>query len=399
MNHAFTRGALALCLAFSLALSGCGGSTASSAPAATSTPIPTAAATPTPQPTPTPKPTPDPALGFLDESAFVGTVLPETPDAGEEYIADTLFVGDSNTVRYEMFGFTGLQNNLACAGMGVGSITSFPCVDMNGYKSLMLIPQAIETIQPERVIFGFGSNNLLGDAATAVKEYRAAIRKCYDGYPYFTVIVSAVPPLGEGYSDLANKQAKVDALNKAFAEMCAEEGWYFLNSAEAMKDWETGFAVEGYTIQDGLHLSEEGIAAYIDYVRTHAVPETPSRRPMPLAAVPSHNRSPVDMLVHPSPTPNKEQAPSGSVTIEYKLSGQGRLDGNLKQTVKKGDAAEGVWVYPAESYQFTHWEINIPNQSYSEQECLRLTIPEDFTGSKVTATAFTEYVEEAPPEG
>lgn len=383
--------AVALVLAVSLA--GCSKAPARKPGASSAAPEPTPSPTPVVvEATPTPAPTPNPALGFIDTSLYESVILPETPAADDAYIANTLFVGDSNTVRYELLGGTDIDNNIGCAGMGFGSITSFPCVDFNGYNSLTTIPQAIKLMQPQRVVFGFGSNNLQGDAATVVEDYRRALKKCIEVYPYYTVIISAVPPLDENRTDTSLKQEKVDALNKEIVRMCSEEGWYFLNSAEAMKDWQTGWSKKGLTTNDGLHLSQEGVDAYMEYVRTHAIEEKDTRPAV--TAYPRHNRPSVDLLFHPTPTP----APQATgVTIEYRLEGQGRLEGNLKQTVKPGDAAEGVWVYPADGWQFTHWEISLAGQSYSEQECLRLSIPEDYTVNKVIATAFTVYVDTPAP--
>jgi len=94
--------------------------------------------------------TPNPEAGFLDVSAYPGTVLEETPDAGEDYIKETLFVGDSNTVRYYLYGAVPLASNIGCSGMATGSITSFPCVQFSGYSQLVTMPKAIGIIQPRR---------------------------------------------------------------------------------------------------------------------------------------------------------------------------------------------------------------------------------------------------------
>ena len=53
------------------------------------------------------------------DSEFDGTILPETEDAGEAYIDNTLFIGDSNTYRMEVLGKTTWQNNLSAVGMGI----------------------------------------------------------------------------------------------------------------------------------------------------------------------------------------------------------------------------------------------------------------------------------------
>ena len=65
----------------------------------------------------------------------VPTILPQTADAGRSYVDDTLFIGDSNTVRYTMYAddtgtaFSTLKNNIGVVSMGAGSITTLtaPC--------------------------------------------------------------------------------------------------------------------------------------------------------------------------------------------------------------------------------------------------------------------------------
>ena len=54
----------------------------------------------------------DAAQGVIDTDIYAGTVLPLTDDAGEDYINSTLFLGDSNTVRFMMYGKTTLKNDI-----------------------------------------------------------------------------------------------------------------------------------------------------------------------------------------------------------------------------------------------------------------------------------------------
>ena len=382
--------ALMLVLAAALALSaaGCGGTASSAAPAADSG----AAGSHTVKQTEAAQPqaTTNPEAGFLDVSAYKGTVLEETADAGESYIEETLFVGDSNTVRYYLYGAVPLSSDIGCSGMATGSITGFPCVQFYGYNNLVTMPKAIGIIQPRRVIFGFGSNNLTGDLETAVENYRSAVNTCLDEYPYFTVIISAVPALDINRSSKSLKQTEVDELNEMLADMCKEEGWYFLNSAETLKDPDSGWAKTGYTISDGLHLSEEGVNAYLTYVRTHADPSE-DQRPSQPKKVPGHTETPVNLLPKTEESGSEEEdgeSTGGSVKVQYSLQGNGTLQGETTQTVKKGDACSEVWVYAAEGWHLDHWEINLDGQSYSEQECLRLSIPEECKQSSITATAY-----------
>lgn len=97
----------------------------------------------------------------------VPTILPQTADAGRSYVDDTLFIGDSNTVRYTMYAddtgtaFSTLKNNIGVVSMGAGSITTLKCEKFKGDSTLYTIPDAVAKLQPKRIIIGFGSNTLV----------------------------------------------------------------------------------------------------------------------------------------------------------------------------------------------------------------------------------------------
>ena len=58
----------------------------------------------------------------LDVEQLGNTILMETEDAGQEYIDNTLFIGDSNTVRTQVYGHTTWNNVVAAVSMGVQHI-------------------------------------------------------------------------------------------------------------------------------------------------------------------------------------------------------------------------------------------------------------------------------------
>ncbi|MGN1388771.1 MAG: SGNH/GDSL hydrolase family protein [Bulleidia sp.] len=233
------------------------------------------------------------AAEAVRESEFEGTVLPETEDAGTDYIDSTLFLGDSNTARFlkvtdsEGNTFTNLNNTIGVVGMGVDAISTLPCMDFSTGRFTM--PQSVKILQPERVIITFGTNNLSGtstDASDFITRYTAQIEAIESAYPSVDIIINSIPPIGRvnQYPNVQMKQ--IDAYNKAIAEMCQENGWKFLNSSETLKDASTGYARDGYTVSDGLHLSSEGLEALFSYIRTHAW-ITEDDRPKPLASIPT----------------------------------------------------------------------------------------------------------------
>ena len=232
----------------------------------------------------------DATKNTIDQGKFSATVLPETEEAGQEYIDTTLFLGDSNTARmYRMFDYCSYDNAIGSVGMSARSLQKYACVKFSGYGSYVTMPQAVALMQPRRVIVTFGTNDLDPNysAASFAESYRAGLQAIADAYPAADIIVNAIPPLGRSHSNASLTQSQVDEYNKAIVEMCDANGWKFLNSAEVLKDAATGYAKEGYVeSSDGIHLTRAAMDALFTYIRTHSY-VTEDTRPA-LTAVPKH---------------------------------------------------------------------------------------------------------------
>ena len=232
----------------------------------------------------------DATKNTIDQGEFSATVLPETEDAGQEYIDTTLFLGDSNTARmYRMFDYCSYDNAIGSVGMSARSLQKYACVKFSGHGSYVTMPQAVALMQPRRVIVTFGTNDLDPNysAASFAESYRAGLQAIADAYPAADIIVNAIPPLGRSHSNASLTQSQVDEYNKAIVEMCDANGWKFLNSAEVLKDAATGYAKEGYVeSSDGIHLTRAAMDALFTYIRTHSY-VTEDTRPA-LTAVPRH---------------------------------------------------------------------------------------------------------------
>ena len=221
-----------------------------------------------------------------------GTVLSTTQDAGTSYIEDTLFLGDSNTARFsKVVGsggktFTTKNNAIGVVGMGIDAITTLACMRFS--TGIFTMPDAVKILQPRRIIMTFGTNNLSGDSTDAssfITRYTSQIEAVQKAYPSADLIINAIPPVSKTrlYPNISMKQ--IDAYNQALMQMCEKNGWKFLNSAEILKDESSGYAKQGYTVDDGLHLSAKGIETLFTYIRTHAW-NSEDRRHKPLSAIP-----------------------------------------------------------------------------------------------------------------
>ena len=210
----------------------------------------------------------------IDTQAYTSTILEQAADAGDSYVDETLFLGDSNTARmYRMFDYCSYDNAIGSVGMSAKSLATYACVELNNSGSYVTMAKAVAGMQPKRVIITFGTNDLSPSykAADFVKNYQTGIESIVEAYPSVDILINAIPPLGQQHSNQSLTQTQVDEYNKALVEMCKEKGWKFLNSAEVLKDSATGYAKSGYVeSSDGIHLTSAAMEALFTYVRTHS---------------------------------------------------------------------------------------------------------------------------------
>ena len=253
----------------------------------------------------------------IDTTAYSATILPESSDAGQTYVDETLFLGDSNTARmYRMFDFCTYDNAIGSVGMSAKSLATYACVELNNSGSYVTMAKAVAGMQPKRVIITFGTNDLSPSykAADFVKNYQTGIESIVEAYPSADIIINAIPPLGQQHSNQSLTQTQVDEYNKALVEMCQEKGWKFLNSAEVLKDSVTGYAKSGYVeTSDGIHLTRTAMDALFNYIRTHSY-ITEDDRPA-LTTIPKHTGD-KDAVVYTVPVVSSSSTATATATPE-----------------------------------------------------------------------------------
>ena len=253
----------------------------------------------------------------IDTQAYTSTILEQSADAGDSYVDETLFLGDSNTARmYRMFDYCSYDNAIGSVGMTAKSLVTFACVQVSTSSGYITMPQAVAKLQPRRVILTFGTNDLNPGykAADFVKNYRTGIEAIVTAYPSVDIIVNAIPPIGQQHSNQSLTQTQVDEYNKALVEMCQEKDWKFLNSAEVLKDSVTGYAKSGYVeTSDGIHLTRTAMDALFNYIRTHSY-ITEDDRPA-LTTIPKHTGD-KDAVVYTVPVVSSSSSATATATPE-----------------------------------------------------------------------------------
>lgn len=372
------RGAALLAAVLTLGLAGCKRAQTDETPLPATAENAQATATPAPTAVTSAAPT----------AAEVGTVLPATEDAGRSYTDETLFIGDSNTVRYTMYAdetgkaFATVDNSIGVVSMGVGAITTLKCEKFKGSSTMYTVPEAVAMLKPRRIIIGYGTNNLGGsstDATNYINTYLQGLQAIQAAWPYCDIIVSAIPPLDKQRENTNLTMTQVDAYNAALVQMCEENGYKFLNSAEVLRDDATGWAKTDYTLSDGVHLSKTAVTAYFTYVRTHAY-ITDDRRPQPLGSIPQPDGVPANLI-----TSDPIAVRGAKVPLEFVAEHGGKLSGTTSQLVKKGGTSSAVTAVPDEGFVFAGWTLSTGGTAESETITVKMPQNADAGGVVVTA--------------
>ena len=205
-------------------------------------------------------------------------LLTETADAGADYLNDTLFLGDSNTVRLYNNGLISLQQFCAKEGIGTQAALNEGIVTFKKDSNHYTIPQAVAMMKPRRVVMTFGTNDTGMEVSDFIAHYTALVQAVQQSYPYTDIIVNTVPPVPVDHSNYPHMdQSKIDDFNMALLNMCEQLGVRFLNSAEALKGSD-GYGIADYYTSGDIHLKSVGLKAVLNYIRTHAC-QTDDRRP------------------------------------------------------------------------------------------------------------------------
>lgn len=324
-------------------------------------------------------------------------LLTETADAGTDYLNDTLFLGDSNTVRLYNNGLISLQQFCAKEGIGTQVALGEGIVTFKKDSNHYTIPQAVAMMKPRRVVMTFGTNDTGMEVSDFIAHYTALIQAIQQSYPYTDIIVNTVPPVPADHSNYPHMdQAKIDDFNMALLDMCEQLGVRFLNSAEALKGSD-GYGIADYYTSGDIHLKSAGLKAVLNYLRTHAL-QTEDRRPdtnniptrtmeyvsNPSSAVAAPSSEAVSSSESQAESASSSESSSSESTSEdKKFEARYRVDKNgggtlsvgndtgnssVTYTVTDPDKSITVTAVPAEGHVFVKWSDGLTSKTRTDTD-------------------------------
>lgn len=252
----------------------------------TATPAPTAAPTPTAVPTPKPTMVTDYEILYDKVNTDKALGIAECARVDDSYFNDTVFVGDSVSMKLALYVKSERKTNPTLLG-NARFLTAQNFSARNALKEVtetsihptyqgqkMKLEDAIAAIGPKRVYIMLGMNDAgISGVDEAVMNMLRLLRAIKDKSPDVQIIVQSCTPRVAGSRPTTEQLFAYDVkLYEAILELSDYDIW-FTDVAYVMRD-ENGKLYENYCSDldsMALHFTNEGCRAWIDYLYTHAL--------------------------------------------------------------------------------------------------------------------------------
>lgn len=215
----------------------------------------------------------------LTQGTGGGTLLtlPETTDAGQEYIDKLTFLCDSSFIGVRDYGLlSGGTGTYQVWGTSSGSLRVSDLLTATivypSDKSEIAIADAAMIAKPPVLVIVVGQDGLNGVDENSFKAcYTGMITSIKSASPDTKIICCSISSVGPNYTGADGLSTIiVSDANDWIRELCESTGVYFTDSAKAVGDG-TGAVLSSYLSSNGKTLNSSGITEILNHLRTHAL--------------------------------------------------------------------------------------------------------------------------------
>ena len=212
-------------------------------------------------------------------------VLSQTPDYGQEYIDQLIFIGDSTTHGMKSHHYHVLKGGTETKQVWTSS-TGTLSLDLEINKKTIVYPdtgtemtiaEAARLKKPKYLVITLGINYGVPylDEAKFKQCYRKLLDDIVAASPETKIILQSIFPVASDNEIKAITNEKIDLANVWVADLALEYSanysFKYLDTNSILKDSE-GWLNPIYKA-DSLHLNRAGFEAVLAYIRTHGYPE------------------------------------------------------------------------------------------------------------------------------
>ena len=205
---------------------------------------------------------------------YMDTVVPQQAVAlDDSYFDDAVFIGDSRMQGFR--NLSGISNGSFVTAVGMELENFYTADQIPTASGNVKVLDALKNINFSKIYMMLGTNELGAyDMAQVGESYRQVLSdikqlsSSTDPIVYvYSVIYVDEPLVTTG--DYVNN-TNVDAVNTEILKMCQEEGYHYINLNEVLSNGSHGL-ISG-AAEDGIHLNGEYCEKWLDYTKTHYIP-------------------------------------------------------------------------------------------------------------------------------
>ena len=213
------------------------------------------------------------------------SVLQPTPDYGQNYVDNIIFLGDFTSKDMISCGVLSGQKDSKQVWTGPAGTFS---LDHKSDKATIILPdtgeemliaQALEERRPRYLIITLGLENGVPYCTkdAFIQYYEKLILQIKDASPNTKIILQSIFPVTRKFQskNKAYSNDKIDQCNIWICELANKYQLRFLNSAEVLKT-DSGVLNPEYANKEGSSLNYSGYIKVIEYIRTHGYKDHPS---------------------------------------------------------------------------------------------------------------------------
>lgn len=204
-------------------------------------------------------------------------------DVGASFFDDAVFIGDSISLRLTTYcqahpDALGKAQFLTAGALGSGNAlwdensqdAVFPLY--NGKQ--VTLQDGVAKSGAKKVFIMLGMNDVgLYGMDGARDNMETLIGLILKESPDVKIYVQSMTPMLASHQLKSLNNTNIDAYNKLLKEMCEEKGYEFVDVASVMKDADGGliaaYCSDGGEDGMGMHFTDEGAKAWVEYLRTH----------------------------------------------------------------------------------------------------------------------------------
>ena len=209
--------------------------------------------------------------------------LPESEPVEDKFFNDAVFIGDSITLKLQRYvtekrnageSCLGRAKFLVAGSMGSGNALEKVTADSihpsyQGDK--MRLEKAVELMDAKKVYIMLGMNDVAAYGIEGSSEnMKTLVGLILEKQPGAEIYIQSATPRISTMTTRPTNRMLFD-YDILLYNACVENGWNFVDVAYVMRD-KDGYLFNEYCSDPesmGMHFTDEGCAAWIDYLKTH----------------------------------------------------------------------------------------------------------------------------------